>query len=251
MAFMSCEDISKHASAFPNYPEPLANGSYKMDINGDKAIESLDCDMEIDGGVWTGFSVEEAFVYLNGSGDGAFDSVDSNGTITKEMINSDPTKTDYGKPFSSSMSWNKSMATYQYNLTTPFRYRAFYLKDFKAYLYFNVSDYDWVYLACKDLRDDTCHQWFSWNEGVSLYGFDIFLGWPDADPVASFARNRSGKGLSDINFNKGAEHPINFFPDDKTPVKIYERSTESYNQFRIGWGGSKIYPWYSGKIFFR
>lgn len=259
VAFVSCLDIKTR--------KPKSeSGSYKMDINGDDTVESLNCDMTTtaDGvvGGWTEITAQIAYDLLGGNSAGS--------TQTLGLLYDDKAKSAgfeltpgdlYGRPFTQDDQGDHS---YHYTFRIPFEYSSFYLKDYK------IKGNEKGTINGSLFQQTTWSKAYLKNGEVVMEGNGDFyyISWGDIGDVSFGAPGINWQGLDFILTSFGrqfADIPIDCkagctktFPkrNNKYQIFTYRDSIGSpikQRRFRIGWGEAGAgaegwFPWYAGTI---
>lgn len=206
----SCAEILALAPRSPS-------GPYKVDPKQSGAPWQVSCDMDKDGGGWTGFSVEDT---CNGHLDStvvALEKAESEGV--DEMCRPFTNKTKFGQ------------YVYYWDISFPPGFSAFFLRGYEV----------------KGLGDvELKYEQLLWEQAYDFPNGTLSLGnAKDPGPLANWAKN----GGMPESFSDGQILP---YPLQETPFELGKES----DLLRIGWGEigenpEGLYPWWAGQIFVR
>ncbi|MCA9635258.1 MAG: DUF4215 domain-containing protein [Myxococcales bacterium] len=210
----TCAEILKH-------DPDAASGTYKIDPQGKGAPWPVVCDMELDGGGWTGIAV----------GDTCNGNLSSTLTAFEGKEGTDAGITEACQPFAVNI--NGGNYHYFFDVDFPPSFKAFFLRD---YTLFTISD------------PELGFEQTSWGVGTQFPEGSFSLGDAYAEgPVANWFKDGGPKGplpkdmevaypLLDAPF-------VLAQPSDKLRLAWADTTTVDYDD--------GLYPWWAGRIFVR
>ncbi|MCA9696063.1 MAG: hypothetical protein KC431_00975, partial [Myxococcales bacterium] len=204
------------------YDDQAESGAYQIGPKGPDATFEVECDMELDGGGWTGFMVEST---CNGDLDSAVTAVEP-APIEGVDMNCRPFTRDAA-----------SFHTYYWDIEFPPGYQEFYLADYVMKANAGNNNTSDIQLSFAQSVWDIAHM----GAGIGDVSFGSA---DDMGPTTSYSATLPAN-MSCFD----CETP---FPENMTPYQVGVMSTA----FRIGWGeaGGEAegwYPWWSGRVFLR
>ncbi|WP_255215815.1 fibrinogen-like YCDxxxxGGGW domain-containing protein [Pseudenhygromyxa sp. WMMC2535] len=199
------------------------SGAYQVGVMGPDAVFEVDCDMDTDGGGWTGLLVTNT---CNGDLESLVTAVEAAPT---EGID------DTCRPFTQDTS---SYHTYYWDIEFPPTFEAFYLSEFTIKANAGAGDTSDIYPGTFAQSD-----WSIAHQGAGV-GDVSFGAAENTGPTTSFG------ATLDANFECLDCEGV--FPEDMVPFAVDTTSSA----FRIGWGeaGGQTegwYPWWSGAVYLR
>lgn len=206
----SCAEILALAPKSPS-------GLYKIDPKQSGAPWPVSCDMDKDGGGWTGLSVQDTC-------NGRLDSM----VVALEQAESEGVD-ELCRPFTNKV--NAGQFAYYWDISFPPGFSAFFLRGYEV----------------KGLGDvELKYEQVMWEKAYDFPNGTLSLGnADDAGPLANWAKN----GGMVESFFDGQILP---YPLQEAPFLLGKAS----NLLRIGWGDigqnpEGLYPWWAGQIFVR
>ena len=158
--FSSCKE---RLEAVPG----TVSGNYTLDLDGDGPLNAVEvyCDMDTDGGGWTGFDTLTAYNLLGG-------------TLVAVVAGHSAGIDAQGRP------WTFDQGPghlYHYTFNVPFGYSAFYLKD-----YYVKANAGAGYTSDMSQNDNFYHT--SWTQPNPTSWGDVMVGSADQPPITSYAK---------------------------------------------------------------
>ena len=206
----SCAEILALAPMSPS-------GLYKVDPGASGEPWPVTCDMDKDGGGWTGFSVQDTC-------NGRLDSM----VVALEQAESEGVD-ELCRPFTNKV--NAGQFAYYWDISFPPGFSAFFLRGYEV----------------KGLGDvELKYEQVMWEKAYDFPNGTLSLGnADDAGPLANWAKN----GGMVESFFDGQILP---YPLQEAPFLLGKAS----QLLRIGWGDigqnpEGLYPWWAGQIFVR
>ena len=210
----TCAEILENA-------QDSASGIYKIDPQGKGVTWPVVCDMELDGGGWTGIAVSDT---CNGN-------LTSTLTPYNGKVGTDAGVTGECQPFAKNI--NGGDYHYFFDIDFPPGFEAFFLRD---YTLFTISD------------PELGFEQTSWGVGTDFPEGSFSLGDAYAEgPIANWFKDGGPSGPLPVDQEIA-------YPLLDTPFVLAQPS----DKLRLAWADSTtvnfndgLYPWWAGRIFLR